>query len=36
MLLRLQRYDFDLCFVNGRDLLLADTLSLAVTEFLRN
>ena len=30
MLLRLQRYNFDLCFVNGRDLVLADTLSRAV------
>jgi len=31
MLLRLQRYDFDLCFVNGCELLLADTLSRAVS-----
>ena len=30
MLLRLQCYDFDLCFVNGHDLVLADTLSCAV------
>ena len=36
MLLRLQRYNFDLCFVNGRDLVLADTLSRAVARYSTN
>jgi len=36
MLQRLQRYDFDLCFVSGRDLLLADTLSRAVARYSTN
>ena len=30
MLLRLQQYDFELNFVSGKDLIIADTLSRAV------